>query len=204
MASFHAKWLPQFMTMGFLMVEISIKTGHAHKQRDDAVVLPLLAGRKLTGAGNGLQEATANALTSVLRKFDLTGEFGEAATLYDVAGTFSKRVVLIGIGEEKKLTLQKLRILASQAVRKLDGRGSRDISLFLPELAVRGAGIADKVQAVAEGVWLGLYKFDKYQTQKKERGRSLRSVTIMVPSRGDLEEAEMALSVARAVAIGTN
>jgi len=186
------------------MVEIDIKTGHAHKQRDDAVVLPLLAGRKLTASGVRLQEATANALTSVLRKFDLTGEFGEASTLYDVAGTFSKRVVLVGAGDEKKLTLQKLRVLASQAVRKLDGRGSRDVSLFLPELTVRGASMADKVQAVAEGVWLGLYKFDKYQTQKKERGRSLRSVTIMVPSRSDLDEAEAALRVARAFATGTN
>ena len=186
------------------MVEISIKTGHAHKQRGDAVVLPLLTGRKLTASGSQLQEATDNALTPVLRKFDLTGEFGEAATLYDVAGTLSKRIVLVGAGEERKLTLQKLRVLASQAARKLDGRGSRDVSLLLPELAVRGASLADKVQAVAEGVWLGLYKFDKYQTQKKERGRSLRSVTIMVPSRSDLDEAEAALKVARAFAIGTN
>ena len=186
------------------MIEISIKTGHAHKQRDDAAVLPLLANRKLTAAGNRLQEATANALTPVLRKFDLTGDFGEAATLYDVAGTHSKRLVLAGVGEEKKLTLQKLRVLASQCVRRLDGGGSRDISLFLAELAIRGVSMAEKVQAVAEGVWLGLYKFDKYQTEKKGSGRSLRSVTIMVPSRNDLEEAEAALVKARAFAIGTN
>lgn len=185
------------------MIEISVKTGHAHKQRDDAVVLALLDGRKLTDSGDQLQRASGNALTPFLRKFDLTGAYGESVTLYDVEKTHAKRLVLIGAGDEKKLTLQKLRSLASQAARGLDGKGSRDISLFLPELAVRGASLADKVQAVAEGIWLGLYKFEKYQTAKKESGRNLRSATIMVSSRSELDEAEAALQKARAVAIGT-
>lgn len=186
------------------MIEISVKAGHAHKQRDDAVVLPLLEGRKLTDSGNHLQEASDNALTPVLRKFDLSGEYGEAATLYDIAGTHSKRIVLVGAGEEKKLTLQKLRGLAAQAARRLEKSGARDISVFLPELAVRNASTADKVQAVAEGVWLGLYSFDKYQTEKKSTGRGLRSLTVMVPSRRELAEAEAALQRARAVSTGTN
>ena len=186
------------------MIEINVKTGHAHKQRDDAVVLALLDGRRLTETGNQLQQASNNALSPFLRKFDLTGAYGESATLYDVERTHAKRLMLIGAGEEKKLSLQKLRALAAQAARALNGKGSRDISLFLPELAVRGASMADKVQAVAEGIWLGLYTFDKYQTNKKESGRSLRSATIMVSSRSELDAAEAALGRAKAFAIGTN
>jgi len=186
------------------MIEIAVKAGHAHKQRDDAVVLPLLDGRKLTESGKALQDATGRILPSFLRKFDVTGKFGASRTLYDVEGTHTQRVMLIGAGEEKKLTLQKLRSLSVNVARKLERSGARDVSVYLTELSVKGATFADKVQAVAEGVWLGLYSFEKYKTSKQERGRALRSLTIMVPSRRELEIAQEAVDRARAVASGTN
>jgi len=185
------------------MIEISVKAGAAAKQRDDAVVLPLLEGRKLSESGHELQQASGKTLSNFLRKFDISGEFGGMRTLYDVEGTYSQRVLLIGAGDEKKLRLEGLRRLASKAARKLDKSGARDVSFYLPELQVKGASIADKVQAVAEGVWLGLYRFDKYKTEKKDNKRALRSVTLMVPSRRDLDDAEVALVTARAVAAGT-
>ncbi len=186
------------------MIEISVKAGAAAKQRDDAVILPLLEGRKLSESGKELQQASGKTLSGFLRKFDISGNFGGMRTLYDVEGTFSQRVVLIGAGDEKKLRLEGLRRLASKVARRLDKSGARDVSMYLPELNIKGASLADKVQAVAEGVWLGLYRFDKYQTQKKENKRALRSLTVMIPSRRDLEAAEAALATARSVCSGVN
>ncbi len=186
------------------MIEIFIKAGHAHKQRDDAVVLPLLEGRKLTESGKALQEATGKALPSFLRKFDLSGSFGDSRMLYDVDGTFSQRVMLVGAGDEKKLTLHKLRVLGATVARKLNKGGARDVSLYLPELAVRGASMAEKVQALAEGVWLGLYTFNRYKSKKDDNTRELRSLTMMLPSGRNLDEAQDAVARARAIAEGTN
>ena len=186
------------------MIEISVKAGHAHKQRDDAVIIPLLEGRKLTESGKTLQQETGKTLPSFLRKFDLSGKFGELATLYDVEGTFSQRVLLLGAGDEKKLSLQKLRALASKVAREIDKSGARDVSFYLPELMVRGTVVAERVQAIAEGIWLGLYSFEKYKSKKEENKRALRSVTIMVASRRDLDDSLAAVSRARAVAVGTN
>jgi len=186
------------------MISINVKAGTAAKQRDDAVILPLLEGRKFTESGRALQQATSKTLPRFLRKFDHTGKFGETGILYDVAGTFTQRIVLLGAGEEKKLTLHSLRRLGAIAARKMEKSGARDISLYLPELPVRGASVADKVQAVAEGIWLGLYTFKKYQTKKDENRRALRSAVIMVPSRRDIDAAEAAVAYARGVCTGTN
>jgi len=186
------------------MIEISVKAGHAHKQRDDAVVLPLLNGRKLTESGLALQQVTDNVLSAFLRKHDSTGTFGESHILYDVKGTFTQRVMLLDVGDEKKLNLHKLRVLAAKAARKLNQGGARDISLCLQELSVRGASLADKVQAISEGILLGLYRFDKYQHREKQNKRQLRSVTIMIPSRRDLHDADSAVRRAQAIATGTN
>lgn len=186
------------------MIDIEVKAGSAHKQRDDAVVLPLLKGRKLTESGQELQAATDKAVSGYLRKFDQQGEFGEIGTLYEIKGTFTQRVVFLGVGEEKKLTLQSLRRLSGKVARHLEKSGARDISLYLPELNVKGASVADKVQAVAEGVWLGLYSFQHHKSDVKENKRALRSATIMVSSRKHLEEADAAVKAARAIALGTN
>jgi len=185
------------------MINIDVKSGAAHKVRQDAIVMPLLEGRKLTPSGQALNTASGKALVNYLRKFDQKGHVGDIGVLYELAGTFATRTVLLGAGNEKKLSLKKLRDLAAKAARHLDKGGARDISLYLPDLTVRGAGMAAKVQAIAEGVWLGLYRFEKYQSEKKENRRALRSVTIMVPSRRDLDAAESAVASARGICAGT-
>lgn len=185
------------------MITIDVKSGSAGKSRDDAVVIPLLAGRRLSASGQEIQEASNYALRDYLRKFDQAGDFGDFGMLYHVPGMLSPRLALIGVEEEKKLTLAKLRQLAAQLARRLDDSGARDIAVYLPELNVRGSTIADRVRALAEGVWLGLYRFDKYQTEKKASKRPLRKVTLMLPSRRDLDPAGTALAEARAACAGT-
>jgi len=186
------------------MVEIHVKSGSAVKQRDDAIVIPLLEGRKLSASGRAVNTASGRALTEYLRKFDHSGDFGEIGTLYGVTGTFAPRTLLIGAGGEKKLDLHKLRRLAAKAARHLQKGGARDVSFFLTELSVRGTSVADRVQAVAEGVWLGLYRFEHYKSERKEERRTLRSVTIMVESRRHLDAAEVAVARARGICLGTN
>ena len=185
------------------MIEIQVKSGSAVKQRDDAVVIPLLEGRKLSDSGKAINAASSKAVVDYLRKFDQSGDSGEIGTLYGVSGTLAARMVLIGAGNEKKLDLHKIRTLAAKAARHLEKSGARDVAFFLAELTVRGADAADKVQAIAEGIWLGLYKFEQYKSEKKENKRELRSVTIMVDSRRDLDLAEQAVRVARGVCRGT-
>jgi leucyl aminopeptidase len=184
------------------MITIKIKSGSPAKQRDDAIVLPLFAGRRLSASGETLRKGGGKSLAAYLRKFDQLGEFGEMGILYHIEGILSSRLVLLGAGEERSLDLQKLRRLAAIAARRLDQTGARDISMYLAELGVRGASLADKVQAIAEGVWLGLYRFSKYQTKKEENKRALRSVTLMIPSRRQLDEAQEAVRMARACCEG--
>jgi len=184
------------------MISIEAKAGSPLKQRDDAVVIPLLAKRKLTDSGQTIQAESGATLVDYLRKFDQQGEFGEIGILYGTHEILTARLVLLGAGEEKGLDLHRLRRLSAMVARRLEKSGARDISLYLTDLNVRGASLADRVRAIAEGVWLGLYSFGKYQTKKTENRRALRSVTIMIPSRKQLQEASEAIKIAYASASG--
>ncbi len=186
------------------MVEILVRSGSAAKQRTDAVVLPLLAGRRLTRSGRRLAEGEAGpVIKRYLRKFDQSGDYGELGVLYEVPGMHSPRLMFAGIGEERELNLHKLRRLGGRLARKLDASGARDVSLYLPEAQVRGATTADKVRALAEGIWLGLYRFERHRSEKKENRRPLRSVTLMIPTRRELDVCASVIEATRADVLGT-
>ncbi len=184
------------------MITINARAGNAEKQHHDTVVLPLLDGRNLTPSGIQLQSATNNGLTAYLRKFDTSGAFGETLTIYKLEGTNCERIVLLGVGDEKKLTLAKLRNLAGKITRQLQKGGTRSVALCLTELNVRGASTSDKARAIAEGIWLSLYTFDKYKSEAKEPARPLKSATLLIESRRELGAVGRAIDVARAASSG--
>ncbi|RMH52361.1 MAG: leucyl aminopeptidase [Zetaproteobacteria bacterium] len=184
------------------MIEIQVRAGRAEKQQVDTILLPLLSGRRLTVSGERLQEACDHLLTPYLRKFDTEGEPGETLTIYKPEGTACERLILFGTGEERKLTLDRLRGTAAKVARHLDRIGTRHAALCLAELPVRGASVADRVQAIAEGLLIGLYRFDKYKSKPKRNPRPLNRVTLLIDSRRALDDARRAVAVARATAKG--
>jgi len=184
------------------MITINANTGYAEKQHHDTVVLPLLAERHLTASGKHLQQATDNSLTPYLRKFDTTGAFGESITIYDPSNSECKRIILLGAGDEKKLTLNKLRQLAAKIARQLQKGGTHTAAFCLTDLKVRGATISDKAQAIAEGVWLGLYKFDKYKSKSNAPAHPLKSITLLIESRSQFDAVCRAIDIAQATSNG--
>ena len=186
-------------------LSIEVRSGAADKQRVDAVVLPMLAGRTLTDSGDLLRaegHPARDAIRAFLRRMDITGEFGQIAALYQVPGTFADRIVFVGAGDPRKLSLARLRELSARVARWLDEGGAREASICLAELDVRGATIEERLRAIAEGAWLGLYRFDRYKSDPKRPRRPLRALNLMAPSRRFIRRAEPGVRLAEAACRG--
>ncbi len=186
-------------------LSVEIRSGAVDKQRVDAVVVPMLAGRVLTESGERLRaegHPAREVIRSFLRRMDITGEFGEIAVLYQVPGTFADRLVFVGAGDARKLSLTRLRELSARVARWLDASGAREAAVYLAELDVRGATIEARLRAIAEGAWLGLYRFDRYKSEPKRPHRPLRSLYAMAPSRRFIRRTEPELRLAEAACKG--
>ena len=177
------------------MVQISIATSN----QSNISVCPILEGKALTAAGKIIQ--AEQAITNFLDANEHQGKYGIIRTVY----LNDSRAMFVGAGDTKKLTLQKLRALASKVAIKLNKNNVEAADIYLSELDIDGASLADKVQAIAEGMWLGLYTFDAYQTKTKEDKIELTSVNIVIDGdgNGDKTEAKAALDTAKAIANGT-
>ncbi|MDQ6979461.1 MAG: leucyl aminopeptidase [Mariprofundaceae bacterium] len=188
------------------MIDVTLRAGMLEKRREDAVVIPLLAGRKLTAVCNHLPEETAEFLKNFLRNFDSKGGFGDIHTLYQVPGLHCYRLVLVGTGEEKSLTLDGLRRLSAKVSRKLEKSGARSAACYLADAEARATSLVDRIQAVSEGITLGLYTFDHYKTKKNEQHRPLQRAFVMIldRTRETLAMCQQALARGVSIAEGVN
>ncbi len=114
---------------------------------------------------------------ALLQSGDMIGKKDELFTLYPGKGEAqTKRIFLVGVGKQEKLTLEQMRRSAARAARKAEQTKSKSLALYLPEISGKnGAQIA---AAVTEGIMLGLYRYDKF-LKKEEPRIMLDSVTIL-------------------------
>ncbi|WP_038250553.1 leucyl aminopeptidase [Ghiorsea bivora] len=166
------------------------------RPQSPVAVHPLLPEQKLTTSAQAI--TTEQVIANFLASNEHQGKFGSIRSIYMNDGT---RVAFVGTGNIDKLNLQKLRSLASKTAQKLNKNNIETADVYLTELEVAGVNLADKVQAIAEGIWLGLYTFDNYQTKEKDKQTKLSSINIVI--HGDESKAKQALAAAKAIAAGT-
>lgn len=125
--------------------------------------------------GKGSQlHTTASALAA---SGDMTGRKDELHVLYPVNGEAApKRVLLVGLGKVDTISLETVRRAAARAAKKATSLKSKSLAMYLPR--VKGAKGTEIAGAAAEGILLGLYKYDKY-FKKDEPETKLETVTIL-------------------------
>jgi leucyl aminopeptidase len=125
----------------------------------DALVLPFWKGEK--GAEPACPvEPFASLLAVPLEAGDFLGKEGETLLLYRTPGKGEeKRLILLGLGDKRKATLETLRRAYAAAIKLCRSRKSKSVNIFPPEGAQLAA--SDSVQALLEGVLLANYAFQE-------------------------------------------
>lgn len=108
-------------------------------------------------------------LSNVVGSGDFTGEFGKLHMLYPKGIIGSERLLLLGLGKQKELDLERIRRAFATAVQSLSGFSVKSIAVHY--LRPRGSEIVDSdiITCILEGLMLGNYRFSKYMTELKEK-----------------------------------
>ena len=110
--------------------------------------------------GEGPQDLGEDA-ARVVSDGDFSGKPGETALLYGQQGP-APRMLLVGLGERKLATPEKLRRAAATVARRAKTLGLREAALSLPTLP--DTGTLEIARAATEGAKLGLYRFTEHKT----------------------------------------
>ena len=173
------------------MIQINVTTG----QQANTTVLPIFSGQALSPTGDAIK--ADNNISNFLESKEHQGDFGFIRTVYHAGA----RTVFVGGGETDKLTLNKLRALAGTTARALNENQVNEADLYFSEIAIENASFSEKVQTIAEGIWLGLYTFERHQTKEKKVKVDLQTINIVVED--NEQAATQAVADAKAIAAGT-
>ena len=148
-------------------MDVTVRDDEAIAYTGPALVVAVAAGEApLDGPAATVDAALDGAITR-LRDGGEVKSLGEVVTLRTLGRLPAERIIVVGLGEPKSLTVAGLRRAAASAARA--ARKARLASFASTiygheSLSPRGAA-----QAIAEGTLIGLYRFDRYR--KSEIGK---------------------------------
>jgi len=183
-------------------MEFDVKSGSPAKQRSACIVVAVFEPRKLSAAGEEIDEASAGYLAGILRRGDIEGKPGQTLMLHSVPNMLCDRVLLVGCGKERELNESQYRRIISKVVATLQETGSTEAVCFLAELNLKNRDLHWKIRHAVEAASDTLYSFDQLKSKKDSARRPLRKLVFNVPARSDLSEGEHAIKEALAVADG--
>jgi leucyl aminopeptidase len=153
-------------------VNVSVKNISPLQEKSDCLILPLFDDSRGKSKisfplHDKLDRKLKGAISQLQKEMEVTGRWKEVTLLHTRGRIPANRVMVVGLGKEKEFTLDHLRRISGVAVKKANEIGLKRVTMALPryQLPIIKNQLSDVVQAVTEGISLGLYTFDKYQSR---------------------------------------
>ena len=140
---------------------------HPASTNADCVVVGVYKGNELSQAAAQLDTTSSGAITSHLELGDFSGEKNRTSMLYQLAGVAAKRVLLVGLGERDKLTVDTLTQATYCAAANLKATKVNQVISFLTDEATQDgaeAAVRQSITAVADT----FYSFNDFKSNKEE------------------------------------
>ncbi len=183
-------------------MEINVKTGKVEQQKTGCLLLGTVAGKLRSVTLQGLSAELAAVLKKAAGREKFTGKSGELLELTAPAGCRAERVLLVGLGDEKKVTGETLRLAVGTTVQRLQKVHGHELTIDFATFPLRKAEADERAEALAEGAILGDYKFDRYQTEDNEKADKKPLAVTLLASTAELVAVQSGVDAAAAVCAG--
>jgi leucyl aminopeptidase len=134
----------------------------------DVLIISVFDGvSALSGATAEVDKAMSGLLTKIIANNNDIGRFGKATVLYTCTRIGAQRIIVLGLGDQKKFTLDRLRSVSAIGARAASKIFSANIATLLHGANMNSFDLTEVAQALAEGSILGSYQFKHYKTDQK-------------------------------------
>jgi len=165
------------------------------------IVVGLYEDRALSPAAARVDEHSKGALKRLIESGDATGKLGNATLLFGLAGIASPRVLVTGLGEQKKFDAAAFNRAASESARVLKGLPIASAVSFLTEIDVPGRDDAWKLRTAALAADSQAYRYTA-TFKPKEKSKTPQFESIAFAGVGENAGSKRALNQATAIANG--
>lgn len=140
-------------------------------------------------------QAVQDAARPLMESGEFKAALGETVLLHAPAGLKAKRLLLVGLGNVKDLTFDRVRKGGGTAVRAAKPRSIDELAIAFPEVSalpgtqVEGFPAMLATRALVEGAEIGELDWDLYRSDRKDC--SVNSLTVIGPEAGSAAAFDM-------------
>jgi leucyl aminopeptidase len=183
-------------------MEYNIKTGDPAQQRTACLILGVFSRRQLTPLAQQIDTASEGHLSKLLKRGDMDGNSGQQLMVYDLPGIAAERILLVGLGKPRELTMKRYTGALAAAVKQLNEGHPTEALWGLCEVEIAGKNL---YQVVRESVLCAEetgYEYTQTKSENKKHPRPLKRLGMVIPDRRQQKAARKALEHAVAIAKG--
>jgi leucyl aminopeptidase len=166
-----------------------------------SIVVGLYEDRALTPAAQRIDERSGGALKRLIESGDANGTAGSVAVLFHLPNVAAARVVLAGLGEQKKLDAAAYYRAVNESARVLKTLPIDSAVSYLPEVDVPGRDAAWKLRTAALAADAQAYRYTA-TFKPKEKAKMPQLEAIAFAGAASDRACERALAEAAAIAKG--
>ncbi len=149
--------------------------------RSGALIVGVLADRKLTATAAEVDKRTGGALGRAMATSRFKGEAGDWLEVLAPDGIGAGRVALLGLGKADKIDRLSLRKAGAKVVGQLALSGEKTATVACDAIEGMAPALPEAAAEIACGARLASYRFDKYRTKEKPTKKpSLERLTVAV------------------------
>jgi len=156
-------------------MQYQIKYTSPATTRTDCLIIGIFAGKKLTSAASLLNELTNNAISQCLKNGDISGEVGQTLLLQEIKNADgknlpSKRILLAGLGDPKKLSIAAINKAHTSAGKLISTLNVGSVSSYLTDidcLALNGLNEEHLLRSAITAINTAFYRYNDFKSDKK-------------------------------------
>lgn len=189
------------MAKKIINVTVRAKAADVIKMKTDVLAVGVYSdAAKANKLVNVLDRKLSGMISKLRDMGDFKGKPMTTAVVYGNGSIGASRVLLVGLGEKKKLTTDDLRKAAAVAASKAVTLKAASLAVALHQGAAKKISIEAAGQAITEGLYFGSYRYDEFVTEKKDA--RLNSLGSVIVDQDDLVVKQMAKGIKSGKIIG--
>lgn len=156
----------------------------------------------LTGVLAEIDTRLEGLLQEILSTEEAKGRLHEVTVIHSTGKLPARRLLLIGAGKHKDLSIERLSHLFGQAVRQANNKGWRHLVIGTTALELKPFSPSEVVRWGVVGALEGLAKTDFYKTTPERQELKLQRLTFASPQ--GIQTLEQSVREGRAIGEGVN
>lgn len=184
-------------------MKYAIKGGSIAKLNTDCLVVPVWSKGTQSEEVKVIDNASKNAISKLLKSGDFSGKLGDTSLLYSPSGVTAQRILLVGVGERKKLDGRNCVKAISAAARALCRLQAGTVHFAFASLSPADRDTEWLLSRIAQEMEVASYRYDTTKS-KKSKAVAIRNVLVSPPAKGARKTLASALERGKAIGDAIN